>query len=100
MAASVAARLPSLGALTLISGGARHETATRLPAVPKLVIAGSLDNMATGDSLHRAVAAMPKPVELVLVPGVDHFWMEGEDELGRRVGTFFATALAQPTAPA
>jgi hypothetical protein len=55
-----------------------------------------LDNMAAGGNLRQAVNAMPEPRELILVPGVDHFWMSGAEELRRIVGSFFAEAFLMP----
>ncbi len=68
-------------------------------ARPKLLVCGTQDEFVNAKILEKVVQKMPEPKELALYPGVDHFWMGGEGEMGERVGEFFAKYLVQKNDP-
>lgn len=60
---------------------------------PLLLLAGERDQFCPADALHRLAAQ--SRAELVLVPGVDHFWFGQERRIEEAVGGFLARHLAQ-----
>lgn len=54
-----------------------------------LAITGALDDLAPAAALEAAFADVPH-VELVVLPGTDHFFTKGLAELARRVGDWLA----------
>jgi alpha/beta superfamily hydrolase len=58
---------------------------------PLLLLAGERDQFCPTEALRRL--AVGHPVELVLVPGVDHFWFGQERRIEDSVGDFFARHL-------
>ena len=59
---------------------ARFEAAKK----PVLIVTGDRDDYVPLDDLKKLVEGLPK-VELVVLPGVDHFFMAGLQGLGRSV---------------
>jgi len=62
-------------------------------ARPKLLVCGIQDEFVNYRALEKIVENIPDPKELALYPGVDHFWMGGEEPMGERVARFFAKYL-------
>jgi uncharacterized protein len=62
-------------------------------ARPKLLVCGTRDEFVNCKALEKVVQKMPEPKELALYPGVDHFWMGGEEAMGERVAQFFVKYL-------
>jgi alpha/beta superfamily hydrolase len=56
---------------------------------PKLLISGADDEFIDPQSLEQIVLKLPEPKELVLYPGVDHFWGGSEDPMAEKVSQFF-----------
>ena len=86
----------TVAALALVSApAARLKDSTALSSFkgPVLMTAGDLDNVASLEAMEAAAAQRSGPVEVVMVPGVDHFWRGHEGELAAIVGPFFAKAL-------
>ncbi|MER3420233.1 MAG: alpha/beta hydrolase [Chloroflexota bacterium] len=83
-----------VAALALIAPPlAAAELGGRLTAVqtPLLLLAGEQDPFCPADALRRL--AVGHRVELVLIPGVDHFWFGRERHIEETVGDFFARHL-------
>ena len=80
------------GALALVSpaltdnGWAELEKFTR----PKIVIVGGSDEVIHVDRFQQCMMAARHPTEYHMVPGVDHFWTDHEDELAEEIAGFFA----------
>ncbi|HZP25898.1 MAG TPA: alpha/beta fold hydrolase [Dehalococcoidia bacterium] len=94
MSAAVAAQAESLGALALISPPAAAPPVQALdaPGIPKLIVAGSEDPIAPAAELEKIVAS--SRAELIVVPGVDHSWFPGFDEMAAHIAQWFAKSLA------
>lgn len=60
---------------------------------PKLFVTGALDGFVDAAGLEEQVKNLPDPKELVIYPGVDHFWMERGDSMAKKVGEFFRKCL-------
>ncbi|HEY90913.1 MAG TPA: AAA family ATPase [Dehalococcoidia bacterium] len=79
------------GALALISpaltdnGWAELEKFTR----PKIIIVGGSDSVIQVDRFQQVMMAARHPMEYHMVPGVDHFWTDHEDELAGDIAGFF-----------
>ncbi|MEZ4281210.1 MAG: alpha/beta fold hydrolase [Myxococcota bacterium] len=58
---------------------------------PMLIVAGDRDTYVPLDALEQCVAGLER-VELAILPGVDHFFMTGLGELGRRVRSWLGAA--------
>ncbi len=56
---------------------------------PKFFVTGALDSFVDAAGLGEQVSNLPDPKELVIYPGVDHFWMESEESMAEKVGDFF-----------
>ena len=56
---------------------------------PKLFVTGALDEFVDAANLEKQVHSLPDPKELVIYPGVDHFWTKDEDSMAEKVGQFF-----------
>ena len=69
------------------------ETLLAQYARPKLLVCGIQDEFVNYRALEKIVENIPDPKELALYPGVDHFWMGGEEPMGERVARFFAKYL-------
>jgi len=61
---------------------------------PVLLVTGDEDRFVQVEPQRALAAELGERAELVVVPGVDHFWMQGIPELATAVGEFFARALA------
>jgi len=57
---------------------------------PKFFITGELDRLAPPGPLRGLVEKLPPPKEIVIEPGVDHFWRDREDDVAARVAGFLA----------
>lgn len=95
VALDVALRGQGLAALALVSpaGGDRGETDYGVLTMPKLLLTGETDEFATVERVQALAALLPAPTETHVAPQTDHFWWGAEEEMGRRVGDFFATAF-------
>ncbi len=90
VAALVAPKAQALRALALISPPVRmigEDTLLGL-AVPKLILAGEMDVVAPPAELQRWAGRLGPSCELVLLPGVDHFWSRGLGAAARAVAFF------------
>jgi len=56
---------------------------------PKLFISGTKDESVNVKSLEQLVMNLPEPKELVIYPGVDHFWWGSEGQMAEKVSQFF-----------
>lgn len=61
---------------------------------PKLIISGAEDDVIPAANVLREAEDMPQPKIIEVLPGVDHFWWGGEEELAGIVAGFFADSLA------
>jgi alpha/beta superfamily hydrolase len=62
-------------------------------ASPKLFVTGTRDEFIDPQGLEEQVKKLPEPKELLLFPGGDHFWSEGEEAMAEKVGEFFRKSL-------
>lgn len=60
---------------------------------PKLIVSGTADDFIPVQELEQLVAGMPEPKELVLYPGVDHFWSGAAEKMAEKVARFFEEKL-------
>jgi hypothetical protein len=60
---------------------------------PKLFVTGTGDEFVDPQALERQVKKLSGPKELILFPGVDHFWSEGEGAMAEKVAGFFWESL-------
>jgi alpha/beta superfamily hydrolase len=61
---------------------------------PLLLIAGDADHVCSSEQLLLAAQSRPEgATEVVVLPGVDHFWRGAEPALERHVGEFFVKHL-------
>jgi alpha/beta superfamily hydrolase len=58
-------------------------------AKPKLFISGANDEFIDPQSLEQLSLKLPEPKELVIYPGVDHFWGGYEEPMAEKVSQFF-----------
>ncbi|MCL0043346.1 alpha/beta hydrolase [Dehalococcoidia bacterium] len=93
VASSVAMQYPGLTALGLISGVVESEW-INLPSIPKLIISGDRDEYVSNKDVESLETNLPHPREIIMVPGVDHFWSPGEDVLDMHIGNFFEKELS------
>jgi uncharacterized protein len=56
---------------------------------PKLFLTGDQDGFVDAAGLEKQVKNLPDPKELVIYPGVDHFWTESAGSMAEKVGDFF-----------
>lgn len=97
VAAAAAPRAEKVRALALISPpmqGLREDTLAGL-AAPKLILSGEADALAPPPELQRWAARLGESCELLLLPGVDHFWSRGLPTAAARVAAFFRKHLGQ-----
>lgn len=57
---------------------------------PKLFISGTHDEWVDVQDIERLVQNLPEPKELMIQPGVDHFWVGSESPMAEKVSRFFA----------
>jgi alpha/beta superfamily hydrolase len=62
---------------------------------PKLFISGTYDEWVEVRELARLVQNLPEPKELMIQPGVDHFWAGSENPLAEKISDFFAKYLTE-----
>ena len=62
---------------------------------PKLFISGTHDEFVDVKGLERVVQNLPEPKEMVIAPGVDHFWVGSESPMAEKVSRFFAKIFYQ-----
>ncbi|MBI1886627.1 MAG: alpha/beta fold hydrolase [Chloroflexi bacterium] len=109
VAAQAASQVSGLGALVLVSPPAAPvmvllslEASGDLPSPlstftgPKLLIAGDADVYARPRELKTLAEGLGPSCELVLLPGVDHFWSSGFENAAARVAAFFRKSLRPP----
>lgn len=60
---------------------------------PKLVIVGSADPVIGLERFRQHISGVRDPTQYQLVSGADHFWIDYEQELTRRVTRFFVTGF-------
>ncbi|MDD4169277.1 MAG: dienelactone hydrolase family protein [Desulfotomaculaceae bacterium] len=68
--------------------------ALRVCTKPKLIICGAEDDVIPASNVLREAEDMPQPKIIEVLPGIDHFWWGGEEELAGIVAGFFADSLA------
>ena len=56
---------------------------------PKLFISGAYDEFVNPQDLKDLVRKLPEPKELIIHPGVDHFWAGSEAWMAQQVSRFF-----------
>lgn len=62
---------------------------------PKLFISGTHDEFVDVKGLERVVQNLPEPKEMVICPGVDHYWVGSENPMAEKVSQFFAKIFYQ-----
>lgn len=75
---------------------AAPDVASRIEAVdgPLLLMVGDADHVSASEQLLLGAKSRPEnATEVVIVPGVDHFWRGAEPLLEQHVGAFFARHL-------
>jgi len=60
---------------------------------PKLFLSGTEDGYVKIENLKKLVNGLPEPKELVVCPGVDHFWWGQEEMIATKTGEFFGCNL-------
>lgn len=60
---------------------------------PKLLISGGGDDFTPLSAFDAYFEALPEPKERQVIQGADHFWWGYEDEVGKKVSSFFSEAL-------
>jgi len=95
VAVMAAPHVPGLKAVALISPPTRALNKETIAAlrVPVLIISGEQDIFAPPDELRQWERQMPEQVELVLMPGTDHFWGMGFDVPAARLAAFMRRHL-------
>jgi uncharacterized protein len=97
MALAVAATRDEPISLALVSlPTANPDVASRLKACkgPVLLMVGDGDHVSSSEALLHAAKSRPKnATEVVIVPGVDHFWRGAESTLDQHIGAFFTKHL-------
>lgn len=102
MAARVATdlRVRALALVSLPVGSGRDvHLPVSLFSKPVFLITGDSDPIAPPDELRRLLASLPGENELVVVPGVDHFWLHGLTEMTARLVLFFRKWLRPYAGP-
>lgn len=86
---------PDLAALGLVSpaAGELGEVDAAALTMPKLILTGEADMFATVERVQAMAEMLPPPTETHVAPQTDHFWFGAEEDMGRRVGEFFAKAF-------
>ncbi len=95
VALPVALREECLQALALISPlfSASDWEQMKNYLVPKLLLCGNKDGFVSSSEVEHFSQQLSQPWQLEIIPGADHFWWGYEEEVARRVSTFFSTAL-------
>ncbi len=98
MAESDAARA---GALALISppAAALPQAALARPDLPKLLMVGSEDPIASPAQLEELTLSWGESAELVVLPGIDHFWSDGFEGPAARISAWFLKMLGSDGPP-
>ena len=60
---------------------------------PKLFLCGSEDYFISPQEIRQIAGEFPEPNRYEIIPGADHFWWGYEEEVARRVSTFFTTLI-------
>ncbi len=63
---------------------------------PKLFVCGGEDEWIDTRKLQAQVETLPDPKELVVYPGVDHFWAGTEEAMAEKVAQFFQGLFETP----
>ena len=96
MAAAVMATQPErASALALISPPAAALPAEALARtdLPKLLMVGAEDPIASPAQLEELALIWGESAELVMLPGIDHFWPDGFDYPAARISAWFLKTL-------
>lgn len=93
VAFAAAAEDPRIRAIAGISPFIQPETLLQDYANPKLFVWGDQDGFLDPQKLGRQVEKLPEPKEVVVFPGVDHFWGGQEAPLAEEVVAFFVKSL-------
>jgi alpha/beta superfamily hydrolase len=94
VAFAVAVKEPRVRAVAGISPFIQPPDLLDFYSHPKLFVSGTYDDFIDPRNLEKQVERLPAPKELVLYPGVDHFWMKDDDAMAEKVGQFFKNAFA------
>jgi len=62
---------------------------------PKLLITGEHDFVIPPSQFEQHIKDIPEPKQCQVIPGVDHFWLGHEKELGQKVARFFVNGFNQ-----
>lgn len=95
VAFSVAVEDQRAGAVAGISPFVQPENLLNRYTKPKLLICGAQDEFVNVESLEQLIQKIAEPKELAIYPGVDHFWMGGEEPMAERVTQFFVRVLGE-----
>jgi len=90
----VDASITALCLVSVPSAAIGPESPVRNFAGPVLIACGDLDHVASLEAIEAAAAASAGDVELLAVPGADHFWRGHEGVLLTGVEAFFARVLS------
>jgi alpha/beta superfamily hydrolase len=90
----VDASITALCLVSVPSTAIGAESRIRHYAGPVLIACGDLDHVASLEAVEAAAAASAGDVQVVAVPGADHFWRGHESVLLTGVEAFFERVLA------
>ena len=93
--AMAASRARDLRALVLVSPplAALGQEALAGLALPKLILSGEKDPVAPPEELQRLAEKLGQSCEVVILPGVNHFWWMGFETAAARAVAFFRKHL-------
>lgn len=94
-AAVMATPVKRAGALVLISPPAAALPAAALTRadLPKLLMVGSEDPIASPAQLEELALSWGESAELIILPGIDHFWPDGFEYPAARISAWFLKTL-------
>jgi uncharacterized protein len=93
IALAVAAQDPRGKAVAAISPLLEAPDLLERPTIPRLFVAGTVDEFVDSKELELRVLKLPEPKELVIYSGEDHFWNRYEEPMSERVADFFVHEL-------
>jgi alpha/beta superfamily hydrolase len=94
VAFSVAVEDPRIKAVAGISPFVQPADLLHDCTKPKLFVSGRNDEFIDPQNLAQLVRKVPEPKELVIYPGVNHFWTGSVDPMAEKVSQFFIHYLS------
>ncbi|MBI2830997.1 MAG: dienelactone hydrolase family protein [Chloroflexi bacterium] len=65
--------------------------------MPKLLLSGSEDSVISQAQFERYAKSLHEPRQYAVLPGIDHFWLGFETDLGKKVADFFSAGFCKAT---